>query len=57
MVGDCDLGYRIMLSSGYGRSTRIEFGVWDSINKIWKDVGTYYPKFCPNCGRLLYEYD
>ena len=56
-VGHTVQDLRYMLSSGYGEPVRIEIDRWNSNVQEWVTVGKYYPKFCPECGRRLDEYD
>lgn len=56
-VGNADKGYNIVIGSGGGKPVRIEFDVYDKDSKRMAAVGTYFPKFCPNCGRPLTEYE
>lgn len=51
-----DDNLRMMLCSGGRKPTRIELEKW--IDKIgWVTIGVYYPKYCPNCGREIIEYN
>lgn len=55
-IGNSAKGYRMFLSSGYRKPPRIEVEQHD--DKIgWHNIGVYYPKYCPNCGREIKEYD
>ena len=56
-VGHCSKDTRFMITSGYGAPLRIEVDRWNDSVKEWHTVGRYYPKYCPECGRLLDEYD
>ena len=56
-IGEFDKGYRTMLSSVYGKPLRIEFERWNGAVKRWEECGIYYPKYCPNCGREIKEYE
>lgn len=47
---------RVMVSSGYGKPLRIEFEQWNDKSQIWITTETYYPKFCPECGREIVEF-
>ena len=42
--------------SGWGRPLRIEIEKWDE-KTGWYKIGEYNPKYCPNCGRKIEEYD
>ena len=58
VVGEHMRPYRsIMINSGNGEPLNIEFLEWASTRERWETVGKYYPKFCPECGRRLDEYD
>lgn len=48
---------RFMISSGYGRPLRIEMDQWLEARQEWLTVGEYLPKYCPECGRRLDEYE
>lgn len=56
-VGECAKELRFMISSGYGEPVRIELDRWSENLKQWVTVGKYYPKYCPECGRKLDEYE
>jgi hypothetical protein len=47
--------HRLYLNSGGGEAVNIE--VCELYNGRWHTVGKYYPKFCPECGRSLLEYE
>lgn len=53
-IGTCSRGFRLLLRSGASRPTELlverHFGT-----SGWLTVGTYKPKYCPNCGRELIE--
>jgi hypothetical protein len=55
-VGKSANGFRIMYCSGDGKPPRIEVEEWRE-NVGWYRVGFYYPKYCPNCGREINEYE
>lgn len=60
-VGDSDDGFRVMVGAGWGRPLRILFEQRRRVHPSWSEeswvtVGIYEPKFCPNCGRELWEY-
>lgn len=57
-VGHCfSRNRRFMINSGNGRPVNIEFEEWTEEMPEWHRVGIYYPKYCPECGRILNEYD
>lgn len=43
------------INSGNGEPVNIETCEW--INDRWHTVAIYYPKYCPECGRKLDEYE
>lgn len=52
-LGGCDK-IRLMINSGYGKPVNL------SVEKLvdnfgWSVCFRFYPKYCPNCGRLLTE--
>ena len=47
---------RVMISSGWGKPLRIEFEQWDNKFQVWVLKNRYYPKFCPECGREIFEF-
>lgn len=53
-IGDTLKDYRILIGSGDGKAPRILFEQKGS--KGMDLVGIYYPKYCPNCGRKITEY-
>lgn len=56
VVGCSARGYRFVLSSGWNRPLRIEIEKW--LDKTgWYFIGEYIPRYCPNCGRKITEYD
>ena len=48
---------RILISSGDRKSTRIEFDEWFEDGQGWITTARYYPKYCPECGRKIDEYE
>ena len=56
-VGHTVQDLRYMISSGHGEPVRIEIDRWNSNVHEWVTVGKYYPKYCPECGRRLNEYE
>lgn len=56
-VGHSSMGTRFMISSGYGEPVRIEIDKFLELRQEWVTVGKYYPKYCPECGRRLDEYN
>ena len=56
-VGTSHNNTRLMISSGYGEPVRIEIDKFFEDYQEWHTVGKYYPKYCPECGRRLDEYE
>lgn len=56
-VGKSKDGFRIGIGAGDGRPVRIEFEMWSENCSEMITVGRYHPRFCPNCGRRLTEYE
>ena len=56
-VGRAADNRRIMISSGHGEPTRIEFDEWSNDCERWFTYAKYYPKYCPECGRKIDEYE
>lgn len=55
-IGTSGRDYRIMYSSGYGKPPRLEVEKHD--DKLgWTKVAEYRPKYCPECGREITEYE
>lgn len=52
-VGNCVNGYAAYIRSGDRRKTAIVF--CDHLGDRWFDAVIYAPKFCPECGRKLFE--
>lgn len=51
---DSMYGKRIMFSSGYGFKPRFEFDEKLS-DGLMHTTLCYFPRYCPNCGRFLYD--
>ena len=56
-VGTSYNNTRLMISSGHGEPVRIEIDKFFEDYQEWYTVGKYYPKYCPECGRRLNEYE
>lgn len=56
-VGTSYNNTRLMITSGHGEPVRIEIDKFFEDYQEWHTVGKYYPKYCPECGRRLDEYD
>lgn len=57
VIGSFSHDCRIMLSSGNGKPLRIDIARWNNESQRWVDIGIYYPKYCPECGRKIWEYE
>lgn len=55
-VGVSSENNRIVVSSGWGKPLSIDFELWNDFSKCWNTVAYYNPKFCPNCGREIFEF-
>ena len=55
-IGFSGKNYSLYFNSGMGKPCNIEVCTWGENNQ-WHPVAIYYPKFCPECGRKLDEYD
>ncbi len=55
-IGISDEDFRLFINSGMGEAINIEVCQW-GINKRWNTIAKYYPKYCPECGRKLSEYE
>lgn len=55
-VGITDDRERFMILSGNDQAVRIVFERFNDVYGHWSGCGSYYPKYCPNCGRELLEY-
>lgn len=53
-IGFSDERHQLYLNSGGGEPINIEVCEW--YNGRWHTIVKYYPKFCPECGRELDEY-
>ena len=58
-VGMTEKGYRVMINKDPYRPLEITFDAWNDKLKTpqWQQMGGYYPKYCPECGRKIDEYD
>ena len=54
-IGRCAIGFDMMFNSGMSKACNIEVRKWHE-GYGWAPIGYYYPKFCPECGRPLDEY-
>ena len=48
--------YQIYINAGNGKPVNIETCEWAPDGR-WRTVAIYYPKYCPECGRQLLEYE
>lgn len=55
-IGTSVEGNRLMIASGDGEPLRILLEEYNE-GYGWYTIGKYYPKFCPNCGREIVEYN
>ena len=55
-IGKADGEHMIYFNSGAGHPCNIEIMNLAEDNQ-WHTVGRYFPKFCPECGRELNEYN
>lgn len=55
-VGFSDDNTKMYINSGAGKPLEIETCKWGSDNR-WHPIALYYPKYCPECGRKLDEYE
>lgn len=55
-IGHCTLNYRILFNSGRGQACNVEISRWNT-KTGWIPIAQYFPKFCPECGRPLTEYE
>lgn len=55
-IGEGSECFRVMFCSGWGQAPRIEFDML-GVDAIMHTVARYFPKFCPECGRKITEYD
>jgi len=51
-----DENIRLMLCSGNRKPLRIEVETWRE-NYGWAKIDEYLPRYCPNCGREILEYN
>lgn len=57
LIGKCRRGYRLSIDAGNGVPVRIVVETLDKKTRQNVTVAKYFPKYCPNCGRRLDEYD
>ena len=55
-IGRGSKDFRIMYTAGYGKPPRIEVQQWHE-KAGWHAIAIYYPKYCPECGREITEYE
>lgn len=56
-VGRAMKGYRLSINSGNRSPVSIKVEAWNEQMQRNTIVASYHPKFCPNCGRRLFEYE
>lgn len=54
-IGSIEKGHSMFMTTGAYRSTVIEILKWDDNNQRNHTLGIYVPKYCPECGRELFE--
>jgi hypothetical protein len=57
VVGCSCNGHAVYLSSGAGSPLRLEVLAYNDKIRENQLVGEYFPKFCPECGRAITEYE
>lgn len=55
-IGHTDKEHIMYFNSGAGKPCNIEIMKLGKDNQ-WHTIGEYFPKFCPECGRELNEYE
>ena len=55
-VGCHSDNYQIYINAGNGKPVNIETCEWAPDGR-WRTIAVYYPKYCPECGRKLQEYE
>ena len=55
-IGFSGDSYQMYFNSGMGKACNIETCVWGPDDR-WHTAAIYYPKYCPECGRKLDEYE
>lgn len=55
-VGHSAPNYQMYFNSGMGRACNLEICRWHN-ESGWVPIAQYFPKFCPECGRELSEYE
>ena len=54
-IGHIDKGYTLYFRSGDNRFTGIDISHFFPGNDYSNTIGYYIPKYCPECGRYLFE--
>lgn len=54
-IGSTPSSYRMAINSGDGKPTNIDVMTWSDTYKQNICVCYYVPKYCPECGRYLFE--
>lgn len=54
-IGSTAPHYRMAINTGADRSTNIDIMTWSDEHKRNICVCYYVPKYCPECGRYLFE--
>ncbi len=56
-IGFCADNYCLRINAGHGEPMKITVEHWNEKSRRWYDIGKYEPKYCPECGRRIDEYD
>lgn len=48
-------GYSMYIRSGANKPTALVISAWDKARQVNEDIAIYEMRYCPNCGRYLFE--